>query len=84
MQGIDVKKQILKEIMDMADEAMLSKLKKPGQDEPAVEEKEGEMDMAKMVMSEKPEAADEEMPEPEMEIDPEMLQQLLDQLKEDK
>lgn len=77
---LDIKRKVLKEIMDFADHEMLGKLKKPGQEMPMEEESEEKapLDIQAMKMEAKPEGDEDS------ELDPEMLAQLMAMLEEKK
>lgn len=78
---MDVKSQVLEQIMDMMDDRILSKLKKPGMPD---EEKSIEIEKVKVGEGEEgmSELAEGQL-EPDMDVDPEILKQLMSMHEED-
>lgn len=89
MKDMDLKKKVLSEIMDLMDAREDDRLKKhpklmKAEIEVVKEEKKEDDEMTPEMMDEKEEVMDEmsEEKEAEMDIDPEMLQMLIEKMKE--
>lgn len=81
--SLEMKKQLLVELMDMMDDHMMSRFKKPGKEEGH------EIEMSKMKVDGEEMPADIDMEKPvedDDQIDPEMLKQLMEmnESKDDK